>query len=135
MAAVSKALITWFLTLIFFILFVLRADETVLWNWFLIFIPLWMLDVVVIIYIVVNVIIHYRLPSHLYRVDRNEMTMRRKFGLLSCCLLKMAFQLLLCLRLEQFSISVYFVLIPLWTLLAAGLVDNSRVLMFKGPYR
>ncbi|XP_005103569.1 transmembrane protein 60 [Aplysia californica] len=135
MATVHKALFTWFVTLIFFILFVLRADDTVDWNWFLIFIPLWIFDAAIMIYIIVNIIIHYRSPHYLHHVDRNEMTMKRKYALLVCCLFKIAFQFLVCLRLEYFSISLYYVLIPLWIMLAAGLGDNFRVLVAKVPYR
>ncbi|KAK6960350.1 transmembrane protein 60, partial [Biomphalaria glabrata] len=52
MSVVPKALFTWFLILVFFILLVLRVDEKVEWNWFIIFIPLWLLDASVLTFII-----------------------------------------------------------------------------------
>ncbi|CAL1548096.1 unnamed protein product [Lymnaea stagnalis] len=134
MAAVHKALFTWFIILVFFIIFVLRADGKVECNWFLIFIPMWLFDGAVITYIIVNIIMHFR-SAYNPNVDRNDMTKRRKYALVICTLLKLVFQFLLCLRLENFNISLYFVLIPLWTLFIAGLVDNFCVLIARHPYR
>ncbi|BFZ11397.1 hypothetical protein BsWGS_14436 [Bradybaena similaris] len=133
MAAVHKALFTWFTILVFLILFVLRADAKVDWNWFLIFIPLWLFDAVMVTYILVNIIIHFR-SAYCVTVDRNDMTKNRKYGLLAVCTLKIVFQVLLCLRLENFNISLYFVLIPFWMMVIAGLLDNFRVLIADHPY-
>ncbi|KAK3775542.1 hypothetical protein RRG08_048178 [Elysia crispata] len=134
MAAVQKALFSSGILLVTAILFALRVDKSVDWNWFLIFIPLWLFDAVMITYIIVNIIIHFR-TSLCGNVDRNDMTKNRKYGLLVFCVFKIAFQVLLCLRLEGFQISLYYVLIPLWAVLVAGLVDNFFVLKATSPYR
>lgn len=68
-------------------------------------------------------------------IDRNDMTKSRKYSLLGICILKIVFQVLLCLRLENFDISLYYVLVPLWTMFVAGLIDNFRVLIADQPYR
>lgn len=52
MGGVHKALFTWFISLVFLILFLLRADGKVDWNWFIIFIPMWLFDAAVITYII-----------------------------------------------------------------------------------
>ncbi|GFO45737.1 transmembrane protein 60 [Plakobranchus ocellatus] len=134
MAAVQKAIFSSGILLITAILFALRVDNTVDWNWFLIFIPLWLFDAVMITYLIVNIIIHFR-TAFCGNVDRNDMTKNRKYGLLVFCVLKITFQILLCLRLEDFYISLYYVLIPLWIILVAGLIDNFFVLKASGAYR
>ncbi|KAK6960349.1 transmembrane protein 60, partial [Biomphalaria glabrata] len=81
-----------------------------------------------------NMVMHY-VKLYIQNVDRNEMTKTRKYVLIVCCLLKIIFQVLLCLRLENFPINLYLVLIPFWTLFIAGLIDNFRVLVLRHPYR
>lgn len=126
MAVIHRALFTWFTVLVFLILLVLRLDHKVEWNWFLIFIPLWLFDAVVVIYITVNMIVHCK-----NGYDRNELTMRRKAWFMASVVLKMSFQVLLCLKVQYFDdiISTYIVMIPFWLVLSGASFDVFRSLM------
>ncbi|XP_076178907.1 transmembrane protein 60 [Ptiloglossa arizonensis] len=58
MAVVHRALFTWFILLIFLILLDLRLDQRIQWNWFIVFIPMWLYDHILLIYRVFNMISH-----------------------------------------------------------------------------
>ncbi|ESO85294.1 hypothetical protein LOTGIDRAFT_195820 [Lottia gigantea] len=119
MAVMHRALFTWLTILVFLILLVLRLEYKVTWNWFLIFIPLWLFDCVVLLYITINMIRHCRRGF-----DRNDVSMRRKVYYMTAVLLKMTFQILLCLRFEYFNfISLYMAMIPFWVLLTVSCTD------------
>jgi hypothetical protein len=57
MAVLHRALFTWFNLLIFLILLVLRLDQRIQWNWFIVFIPMWLYDNILLIYIAFNMIL------------------------------------------------------------------------------
>ena len=119
MAVLHRSLFTWFICLVFFILLVLRLDEKAVLNWFIIFIPMWLFDTIILVYIVFHMITHCK-SGH----DRNEQTMPRKIRCLLSVILKLAFQLLMCIRLEYHpDMPLYYVLIPLWLLLLDVTVD------------
>ncbi|KAK7489383.1 hypothetical protein BaRGS_00019327 [Batillaria attramentaria] len=125
MAVIHRALFTWFTTLDFLIFLVLKLDGKINWNWFLIFIPLWVFDAVVVIYLTVNMIIHCK---NGYDRNHSDLSLRRKGWFLACAVLKMVFQVLLCLKLQYVqSLSLYFVMIPFW-ILATGAAGD----IFKG---
>lgn len=128
MALLHRALFTWFMFLVFFILLVLRLDSKVSWNWFLIFIPLWLFNTVVLIYILFNMTVHCK---NGYMYDRNELSMKRKGWFLCSILLKLCFEVLLCIKLEYFSdMELYYVMVPLWILLAGGTGDVFKCLIW-----
>lgn len=58
MAVLHRALFTWFNLLIFLILLVLRLDSRIEWNYFIVFIPMWIYDNILLIYIIFNMISH-----------------------------------------------------------------------------
>lgn len=117
-----RALLTWFLLLAFLILLVLRLDEKVFWNWFIIFIPLWILNVSIAIYILFFTIKHFTSGA-----NNGCHTVGRKFLYLGCVFLKVLFEVLVCLRLEYLrTMGTYFVMIPAWMLLIVMLTDLSR---------
>lgn len=117
-----RALLTWFLLLAFLILLVLRLDEKVQWNWFIIFIPLWVLDVAIVIYIVFFTIKHFTSG-----VNNTCDAVMRKFWFLGCVMLKILFEILICLRLEYLrTMGSYYVMMPAWLLLVLILLDLSR---------
>ena len=95
MAVVHRALFTWFTTLDFLIFLVLKLDAKINWNWFLIFIPLWVFDVVVIIYLSVNMIIHCK---NGYDRNHSDLSLRRKGWFIAAAVLKLMFQVRLTLR-------------------------------------
>ena len=87
MAVLHRALFTWFILLVFVILLVLRLDGKAIWNWFIIFIPLWIFDALLGIYVVFHMVTHCK-NGH----DRGDLTMPRKIAYLAGLLLKSTFQ-------------------------------------------
>ena len=127
MAVLHRSLLTWFLCLIFFIMLVLRLDEKILINWFMVFIPMWLFDVIIVIFIVFHMITHCK-SGH----DRNEQTMGRKVRCLISAILKIAFQVLMCVRLQYAkNMPLYYVFIPLWLLLGEVTIDVFRSLVVQ----
>ncbi|KAK7091676.1 transmembrane protein 60-like [Littorina saxatilis] len=127
MAVIHRALFTWFTTLDFLIFLVLKLDTKISWNWFLIFIPLWLFDVVVIVYLTVNMIIHCK---NGYDRNHSDLSLRRKGWFITAASLKMIFQVLLCLRLQYLpSFPLYFVMIPFWILATVSAGDMFRGLV------
>lgn len=121
MAILHRALFTWFIVLTFLILMVLKLDNKVDWNWFLIFTPMWLFDAVVTIYVTFKMIVHCK-----NGYDRTDLTMRRKIYYMLGVFLKLSFQVLLCMRLQYYEIiRLLYVMIPLWILLLQTLVDVS----------
>eukprot|EP00106_Octopus_bimaculoides_P003759 XP_014771201.1 PREDICTED: transmembrane protein 60-like [Octopus bimaculoides] len=127
MALLHKALFTWFIVLVFLVLLVLRLDERVNWNWFLIFIPLWVFDGVCIIYITISMIMQCK---NNFDLSESNMTMKRKLWFIVSALLKIVFQVLICLKLQNYpAMTLYFVLIPFWLLLS-GVIGDITYGMF-----
>jgi len=125
MAILHRALFTWFIVLVFFILLVLRLDEKVTWNWFLIFSPMWLFDSVVTIFITFKMIVHCK-------NGYERLTMKRKIYYMFSVFLKLSFQVLLCMRLEYYSIiDLHYVMIPLWILMLETVIDVSTVIWRK----
>lgn len=114
MAVLHRALLTWCLVAVFLILLTLRLDEKTEWDWFIIFIPVWIFDFKVAVFILFRIISHCK-----NRHDRSFMTMFQKLWYLLCVFLKVAFQILLCMKLQYYKeINWFFVMMPLWALLA-----------------
>lgn len=124
-----RALFTWFILLLFFILLCLRLDGRMHWNWFLIFLPMWLYDVILSIIALFNLVMHCKQDSikHLIKSEHNV--------LLLVVVLKVAAQIMICLKLEYkwLQLSLYHVLIPLWLMLPILIVDASMKL-FKSAY-
>jgi len=120
MAVLHRALFTWFICLMFLILLVLRLDERVRWSWFIVFIPLWLYDFILLIYLVFSMISHCR-TSH----DRFPRTVMRKIWYIFLVVLQQAAQIMLCIKLENngIDLSLFYVMIPVWIILSASTVD------------
>lgn len=119
MAVLHRALFTWFVLLVFLILIVLRLDSRTNWNWFIVFIPLWVYDSILLIYLFFNMMSHWK-NGH----DRLSNSVQRKICYLFAIILKLASQIMLCLKLNSsFEISTYYVLTPLWILLPLLMID------------
>ncbi len=123
MALNHKALFTWFMLLVFFVLLVVRLDDKVSWNWFIIFIPMWVFDVIILIYIIVFMIRHCKNGCI------GGSTMQRKVWCLLAMILKLAFQVLLCVRLEYLAtLAIPVVFVPGWLLLLGLFIDVTHSL-------
>ncbi|KAG8439974.1 hypothetical protein GDO86_005950 [Hymenochirus boettgeri] len=121
MSLAQRVLLTWLFTLLFLIMLVLKLDEKVPWNWFIIFIPVWIFDTILIVMLIVKMA--GRCKSG-YDPRNGAQHLKKKSWYLTAILLKLAFCLVLCAKLEQ-SANMYlsFVFIPLWILLIGGLVE------------
>nr|ADD24454.1 Transmembrane protein 60 [Lepeophtheirus salmonis] len=122
MAVLHRALCTWFICLIFLILLVLQLDERTRWSWFIVFIPMWIYDSILILYLLFNMTTHCK-NGH----DGSLRTMKRKIWCFVCIVLKLTAQIMLCLKLENndrsIYIPLYYVMIPIWIILAISTVD------------
>lgn len=119
MAVLHRALFTWFICLIFLILLVLRLDERTRWSWFIVFIPMWLYDSILLLYIVFNMITYCK-NNH----GRSFRSMRRKIWYFTCAVLKLSAQIMLCLKLERMAeIKLYYLMIPLWLMLPTTAID------------
>ncbi|GAB6018676.1 Transmembrane protein 60 [Chamberlinius hualienensis] len=181
MAVLHRALFTWFLLLIFMILVVLRLDEKTSWNWFIVFIPMWIFDSVLLAYVLLKLITHCKqlhqkqqlqsrdlntgpfpippIPGAINtgtgssgtsdsvyisatlarrgRFNRNTsaaVAIKRRLMYLCGILVKIAFQAILCLKLENFQeLSLYYVFVPLWIVLISTSVDvfGDLVILYR----
>lgn len=116
MAFIHRAQFSWFLALGFIILLTLKLDGRINdWNWFIIFIPQWIFDLVVILYTLIKIIMRYRYGnSH----QMHETSMKRKLWCLIVVVLKLLFQVLLCLKLQYApQIRMFYTVIPIWIIL------------------
>jgi len=142
MAVYHRALFTWFVVLIFLILLVLRLDDQIRWSYFIVFIPMWLYDSILFLYLVFNMMTHCK-NGH----DGTPMrvSMRRKIWYLNGLEMKLAFQIMLCLKLDNEAkresssyvedfIPLYYLMIPLWILLPATVID-LLVILCTSEYR
>ncbi|KAK4329366.1 hypothetical protein Pmani_000277 [Petrolisthes manimaculis] len=141
-----RALFTWFLLLVFLILLALRLDERTKWNWFIVFIPMWFYDAILLIYIGIHIVNECRLTARgggsggaglRGGVRQRAEAFLQRLWPLFVVVLKMAFMVALCLKLEnKVSIPSYYVLLPLWALLAGlcGNVLHCLVLQHQDRY-
>lgn len=114
MSVLHRAVFTWFTLLIFLILLVLRVDERTEWNWFVVFIPVWIFNSILLIYSAFDTVTLCKSRSVHRRGD-----IYWNVFLVSGILFKMAFEIMLCLKLESpsLNISTVYVLSPLWIIL------------------
>lgn len=135
MAAVHRAVFIWLWLLIFLVLLVLRLDQKIVWNWFAIFFPMWVLNMVFTAYSIVNVIDQSRrfrqqsnaggTTNNTFRSPTLRIDLRRSFTRLIGILLKLTFEICLCIKLEYDFVGfrLVYVMIPFWILMIAILTD------------
>jgi len=124
MAFIHKVQFYWFMILVFIILLTLKLDRRIdEWNWFIIFIPMWILDCLITVFTLINMIMHCKRGWWLNTVV--ETSMKRKTWCLSGILLKMLFEVLLCLRMQYFQehLRLYMVMLPVWCFLSGCVID------------
>lgn len=150
MSLAQRVLLTWVFTLVFLITLVLKLDgkvgdrrylraallcpcpfnpfhplgpftPQVQWNWFLIFLPVWVFDGILILMLAVKVAGRCK-PGYDPRDGSPDLRVRAWY--LTAMLLKLAFCLTLCAKLEKLAdVRLSFVCIPLWTVLLGALVE------------
>lgn len=112
---IQRALFTWSLSLIFLILVVIRLSQPTQWNWFIVFIPMWVFDGTVLTYA------GFFLVSRCRNEPRSicGAFVLKKLQFLGVIGLKLTTQVLICCRLEfpSWNLPLYYVFIPLWCIL------------------
>lgn len=126
----QRALFTWFILLLFFVLLCLRLDGRIHWNWFLIFLPMWLYDLLLTINALYHIVMDCKQDSF------KELCKNKNNVLLLVIILKITAQIMICLKLEyrSLNIALYYVLLPFWLLLPILIIDISWTLFFKRSY-
>ena len=103
----------------FLILLALRLDKRVRWSWFIVFIPLWLYDTILLIYLVFSMISHCRNSR-----DRFQKTIIRKIWNIFIVFQLIAAQILVALKLDDNGIEIplFFVMIPCWVILSSSCI-------------
>ncbi|XP_071358064.1 transmembrane protein 60 [Trachinotus anak] len=121
MSLAQRVLLSWIFALIFLIMLVLKLDSKIHWNWFLIFLPVWTFDTILILMLIVKMAGRCK-PD--FDPRDGEQSLKRRLWYLTALLLKLAFCLTLCSRLESLTNTwVSVVCVPLWVLLGGALVE------------
>lgn len=122
MNPILSAILIVILTILFFSFLTIRIDNTVKWNWFIIFIPIFFLKFCFLIDVIVLII------RNAIRSKRVQIIKLIIF--LISILLFYIFEILLCLKLEYYNhLKLTFVFIPLWLLLSIASVYLFRHLI------
>lgn len=131
MALIHRSLFTWFVFLIFITLVILHFDSKIQWNWFLIFVPMWLHDFISIFYLIFYLLSYFRNGS----CHDDLRVMFWKTWLLLCVFLKIIFQILLCLYLDDNRwLPLHYVMVPAWILMGAfslNLIAKIRIYYYK----
>jgi len=118
MGVVHRTIFTWFNFLVFLILVVLRVDGRTQWNWLVVFIPLWVFNVILLIYAVFRTVQDCKSsPNHLQTLKNAKVII----GIL----LLISFEIMLCFKMEysQLNLPLTYVMIPLWIILPVLVVQ------------
>ncbi|XP_026773250.3 transmembrane protein 60 [Pangasianodon hypophthalmus] len=121
MSLAQRVLLTWIFSLIFLIMLVLKLDDKIHWNWFLVFLPVWTFDTILLLMLIVKMAGRCK-PGFDPRNAADNL--KKRVWYLVAILLKLAFSLLLCARLERLTETyLSFICIPLWALLIGAMVE------------
>ncbi|NP_001003481.1 transmembrane protein 60 isoform X1 [Danio rerio] len=121
MSLAQRVLLTWIFTLIFLIMLVLKLDRKIDWSWFLIFLPIWTFDLILLLMLIVKMAGRCK-PG--FDPRNGAENLKKRVWYLIAMLLKLAFCLTLCAKLESLmDIMVSSVCIPLWGLLIGAMVE------------
>ncbi|XP_077297125.1 transmembrane protein 60 [Arctopsyche grandis] len=126
MAILHRAILTWFILLVFLILLCLRLESRTHWNWFIVFIPMWIYDGMLLIYVLFHMISHCKNAPERFRNVFNK-----KIWYITAIGLKMAAQIIICIKLEyaKVNLPIHVVMAPIWLLLPCIVVHVSIKLL------
>ena len=130
MAVLHRALFTWFICLMFLILLALRLDKRVRWSWFIVFIPLWLYDVILLVYHIFSLISQMRSS----RRDRYQYNIVRKVWIILLIVFPLiAAQIMLCIKLDDngIEIQLVYLMIPVWIILTSSSIAVFQSLFEK----
>lgn len=132
MAILHRALFTWFILLMFLILLCLRIESKAHWTWFIVFIPMWVFDWILLMYVVFHMISHCRTGGGRFRG-----TISKNVWYITAIGLKMSGQIIICIKLEyanKVNLPIYVVMSPIWLLLLI-LVIHVFIKLMKNDSR
>lgn len=114
MSVLHRALFTWFTLLVFLILLVLRVDNRTQWNWFVVFVPIWIFNAILLIFSAFDTVSLCKSRAFNRHID-----VSMNFYLVTMVILKIAFEIMLCLKLENptLNLTTAHILSPLWVIL------------------
>ena len=120
MALAHKVVVTVLFILFFLVFVAVRLDNKVGWNWFIVFIPLWLFDMTLLGILILRMVSHCRIGGDM----QNDTTVWEKLWYFSVIFLKFSFQIMLCVRLQYAmgSLPLFYVMMPMWILLTAAVV-------------
>lgn len=122
MAVFHRGLFTWFIIAVFLILLSLRLEDRTGWNWFIVFIPVWLYDIILLIYVI------FHLTSHC-KHDTEGTSLNSHIWYIIAVILKMVAQIMLCLKLQyKLNLTIYQVMIPVWILFPIMVVGVTHKL-------
>ena len=95
---------------------------------------MWLYDSVLLLYLTFNLVTHCKRPH-----NRTFKSLRRKIWNLTCAVLKLVAQIMLCLKLElennkdypNFKLPLYYVMIPVWIVLPVTVVDDIYTINYN----
>lgn len=130
MSLAQRVLLTWIFTLVFLIMLVLKLDDKINWNWFLIFLPAWTFDTILLLMIIVKMVGRCKPGFDPHNASQD---LKKRLWYLIAILLKLAFCVTLCARLENLTnIYLSFTFVPLWALMIGALIELSyNVFQFR----
>lgn len=135
MGVSHRALLVWLLTVIFMILLAIHLDGGLEREWWALFSPLWLLDVVSLGVIGGRLIRHYRVArlsgsAIAIGVEDITFTPRKAYMAAAIIFLKTIFQAMLCLRMNNAGLALVWTMIPAWMLLLGVLIELTRRLRY-----
>ncbi|XP_015259145.1 PREDICTED: transmembrane protein 60-like [Cyprinodon variegatus] len=121
MSLAQRVFLSWIFALIFLIMLVLKLDSKLNWSWYLIFLPVWTFDTILILIQIMEMAGRCK-PD--FDPRNEEKSVKRRLWYLAALLLKKAFCLTLCSRLEKMTETwVSVICVPLWLLLGGAVLD------------
>lgn len=127
MAIFGRVTIFWWLSAFFILFIVLKLDNSIDWLWSVVFTPMWILDLLALIFLTTFLVLHFRSGRRPFGMNE-LLTKEREIYLLFVFLFKWVFELLLCLKLDGYiNVTVYYIFIPLWMLLLLLVGDTCRI--------
>jgi len=118
MALVGRATVWWLLGTLFLLFVVLRLDGSTDWKWFVVFTPMWLLDILSIVSLITIVVVGTRNNRFVQHINEFHVSKERAIYLIAVYVTKLTFGLLLCAKLDGYLAASYFFLFsPLWIML------------------
>lgn len=116
MAVIHRALITWVQISLFLVVLIVKLDGRSDWNWFVVFTPMWLFDLQLFTFLMVKIFQNSRRRNG--PIESVVAVARKRAAYVFCVVMKVAFQSLLCTKLQYYQdISYFIIMLPFWGLM------------------